>query len=224
VQGLIVFEGGCSCSTPTIASAECSSGLSLGLSTSTAYHSPSMWMRVMTPTTLRIHIQALSTSRSGYIRNWISDNRSHVRFIGDSMPCFLSEFRLTSDVTAGAASTIRVPTMSVASLAQTANNVSPLTRLDTLPSNFVRSIGVSPPNSLRSQRFEQTLKLVSTCTYLNQTGSKNPFPQVRSSAWLYLFNLATCPEQLVRASSKFLQFVEIGRKWRHEHINAFVRA
>jgi len=157
----------------------------------------------MTPTTLRaINVQAFWTSRSNYVLNWFSGNRSRVRFI---------------------ASAASAPTINAVSLAQTADNVPPLTRLGTRPSNPVGSIGISPSKNLRSERFEHALELISTYTCLDQTGSQKPFPQVRSSAWLYLFNLATCPEQLERASSKFLQFVENGRKWRHEHVNAFVR-
>ncbi|KAF8480181.1 hypothetical protein DFH94DRAFT_630604, partial [Russula ochroleuca] len=47
--------------------------------------------------------------------------------------------------------------------------------------------------------------------------------QVRSSAWLYLFDLATCPEQLEHTSRKFSQFIECGRQFRGEHSEAFVR-
>ncbi|KAI0305180.1 hypothetical protein B0F90DRAFT_1585421, partial [Multifurca ochricompacta] len=46
---------------------------------------------------------------------------------------------------------------------------------------------------------------------------------VRSSAWIYLFNLATSPNQLELASSKFSQFVESGRQFRDKHTIAFVR-
>ncbi|KAI0292933.1 hypothetical protein BC826DRAFT_1105323 [Russula brevipes] len=51
----------------------------------------------------------------------------------------------------------------------------------------------------------------------------NNSPQVRSSAWLYLFDLATCAQQLERASSKFSQFVDNRRQFRDVHVNAFVR-
>jgi len=74
----------------------------------------------------------------------------------------------------------------------------------------------------RTQRFEQTLESLST--HVSQSRFKRPSPQVRSSAWLYLFDLATCPEQLERASTKFSQFVESGRQLRVEHSTAFVRA
>lgn len=74
----------------------------------------------------------------------------------------------------------------------------------------------------RSQRFERTLEFLST--HVSQARSKTASPQVRSSAWLYLFDLATCPEQLERVTTKFSQFVESGRLFRVEHSTAFVRA
>ncbi len=88
-----------------------------------------------------------------------------------------------------------------------------------------------PPQSLipekkdkkhRTQRFEQTLESLST--RISHVRSKRPPSQVRSSIWLYLFDLATCPEQLRRVSTKFSQFVESGRQFRGEHSIAFVRA
>jgi hypothetical protein len=88
-----------------------------------------------------------------------------------------------------------------------------------------------PPRSLipekndkkhRTQRFEQTLESLSA--RISRVRSKRPSSQVRSSAWLYLFDLATCPEQLRRASTKFSQFVESGGQFRGEHSTAFVRA
>jgi hypothetical protein len=87
-----------------------------------------------------------------------------------------------------------------------------------------------PPHSLfperndqksRTQRFEQTLELLST--HASQARSKRPSPQVRSSAWLYLFDLAMYPEQLERASTFVSQFVDSGRQFRVEHSTAFVR-
>ncbi|KAF8491917.1 hypothetical protein F5888DRAFT_1860954 [Russula emetica] len=73
---------------------------------------------------------------------------------------------------------------------------------------------------LRTQRFEQTLESLST--QVSQSRSKRPSPQVRSSAWLYLFDLATSPNTW-NASKKFSQFVESGRQFRVEHSTAFVR-
>ena len=78
-----------------------------------------------------------------------------------------------------------------------------------------------PDQKTRTQRFEQTLELLSTD--VNQVRSKRPSPGVRSSSWLYLFDLAMCPEHLERASTKFSQFVNSGRQFRAEHSTAFVR-
>jgi hypothetical protein len=88
-----------------------------------------------------------------------------------------------------------------------------------------------PPHSLflekkdqktRTQRFEKTLELLST--HVSQARSKTRSPQVRSSAWLYLFDLAKCPEHLELASTLFSQFAESVRQFRVEHSTAFVRA
>lgn len=95
--------------------------------------------------------------------------------------------------------------------------VFPLCKPYTRPPHSPEKNGQKP----RTQRFEQTLEQLST--YVGQARSKRPPPQVRSSAWLYLFDLATCPEELERASAKFSQFVESGRQFRIEHSTAFLR-
>ncbi|KAI9458831.1 hypothetical protein BJY52DRAFT_1119281, partial [Lactarius psammicola] len=46
---------------------------------------------------------------------------------------------------------------------------------------------------------------------------------VRGSTWIYLFDLATRPEQLKRVSCKFSQFLDSGRHFSDKHASAFVR-
>ncbi|KAI0251952.1 hypothetical protein BJV78DRAFT_1282171 [Lactifluus subvellereus] len=75
--------------------------------------------------------------------------------------------------------------------------------------------------SSRTQRFDQTLNFLSA--QFCRIKSKKDLLQIRSSAWIYLFDLATCPEQLERISGKFSQFVESGRQFRDQHVTAFVR-
>jgi hypothetical protein len=77
------------------------------------------------------------------------------------------------------------------------------------------------PKSTRTQRFDQTLNLLSA--QFCRVQSKKDLLQIRSSAWIYLFDLATCPEQLKRTSGKFSQFIESGRQFRDQHVTAFVR-
>jgi len=158
----------------------------------------------MTASVLRgVDIQAIQalcvTSRSDYIRSF---SHSHVRFIG-------------RDVS-------KIPD-SIHDMGPFSENAEEA--LSTLSSAYTR-----PPHPLipenahkkrRTQRFEQTLESLST--HISQVRSKTPSPQVRSSVWLYLFNLATCSEQLEHASRNFSQFVESGRQFRGEHSTAFVR-
>jgi hypothetical protein len=85
-----------------------------------------------------------------------------------------------------------------------------------------RSIPEAARNSLRTQRFDKALDFLST--HIGRGHSKKDSLQVRSSAWIYLFDLATRPEQLERASGKFSEFVESGRQFRDQDVTAFVRA
>jgi len=161
-----------------------------------------MW-RLMTSTMLRgADIQALRvTSRSDYLRlrSCFSFCHSHVRSNADTV------------------STIPSPIRNKGSFFQKTGAVFPLCRPYTRPTRSLEKNGPKP----RTERFEETLELLSTS--VNQPRSKRPPPQVRSSAWLYLFDLATCPEQLERVSTKFSPFVESGREFRVEHSAAFVR-
>ncbi|KAH9958902.1 hypothetical protein BGW80DRAFT_1372378 [Lactifluus volemus] len=75
--------------------------------------------------------------------------------------------------------------------------------------------------STRTQRFDRVFDVLSTA--LNQARSKKSSLQVRSSDWLYLFDLATNPEQLERASGQFSAFIECRRQFRDQHVTAFVR-
>ncbi|KAN0111737.1 hypothetical protein V8E52_008298 [Russula decolorans] len=161
-----------------------------------------MW-RVMTSTTLRgVDIQALCvTSRSDYLRNWFSFSHSHVRSIAHT------------------ASAIPAPIRNKGPFSEKTEAFFSLSRPYTRPPHSL--FPEKNAQKLRTQRFEQTLELLST--HASQAQSKRPSPQVRSSAWLYLFDLATCPEQLERASTQFSQFVESGRRFRVEHSTAFVR-
>jgi hypothetical protein len=79
-----------------------------------------------------------------------------------------------------------------------------------------------PGSRSRAQRFDQALDFLSA--HIGRVRSKKWSPQVRSSAWIYLFDLATCPEQLQRTSDKFLEYVEGGRQFRDQDVTAFVRA
>jgi hypothetical protein len=98
--------------------------------------------------------------------------------------------------------------------------VSPLSRAYTRPP---RSLILEKHHKKhRTRRFEQTLEALST--HISQVQSKRPSSQVRSSTWLYIFDLATCPEQLEHASRIFSQFIESGRQFRGQHGEAFVRA
>lgn len=73
----------------------------------------------------------------------------------------------------------------------------------------------------RAQRFDQTLHFLSA--QFGRVHSKKDILHIRSSAWIYLFDLATRPEQLERTSGKFSQFIESGRQFRDQHVTAFVR-
>jgi len=109
----------------------------------------------------------------------------------------------------------------VRSLSTKTNDLSFPIRADTRTSRLPQSGPEITQKNLRAQRFEQTLTLISS--RISQGRSVNNSPQVRSSAWLYLFDLATCAQQLERASSKFSQFVDSRRQFRDVHVNAFVR-
>lgn len=76
--------------------------------------------------------------------------------------------------------------------------------------------------TVRSQRFERTFELLSN--QIDSALSKKYPLQVRGSTWIYLFDLATSPEQLERVSSKFSQFLDSGRQFSDKHTSAFVRA
>ena len=101
--------------------------------------------------------------------------------------------------------------------ARETNGSSPLTRADTRIPHAPPTLETTHEN-FRTQRFENALDLLST-----QIGQIRPKGQIRNSAWFYLFDLATRPEQLEHVSSKFSRFVEGGRQFRDEHANAFVR-
>lgn len=173
-----------------------------------------MW-KLMKSTTLRgVDIQALCvTSRSDYLRSCFSFNHSHVRSIGN--PSLYSPCECSLILTCSAHTVSKRPTSirNKRPFSEDTEAYFPLSRSYTRP---------FPPKNDRAQRFEQTLELL--VTHVDQALSKRPSPQVRSSAWLYLFDLATCPEQLERVSTKFSQFVESGRQFRAEHSAAFVRA
>jgi len=74
---------------------------------------------------------------------------------------------------------------------------------------------------LRTQRFDRTFELLSN--QIDRALSKKYPLQVRGSTWIYLFDLATSPEQLERVSSKFSQFLDSGRHFCDKHASAFVR-
>ena len=114
-----------------------------------------------------------------------------------------------------------MPAANKNSHAEETNGSSPLTRADTRVPHAPQSTPETTHGNFRSQRFENALDLLST--QIGQIRSKGASTQIRSSAWFYLFDLATRPEQLERVSSKFSQFVEGGRQFRDEHANAFVR-
>ncbi|KAI9511417.1 hypothetical protein F5148DRAFT_993907 [Russula earlei] len=155
-----------------------------------------MWTRMMTRTTHRG--LEIWSSCPAYIRSCFSDTSLPVRFI------------------AGTASTVRAYAVNKISLAQRVDGSFSRTDLRSLHSAVIPA-----HKDLRTQKFEQTLELIST--NIGRTNSKSRSLQVRNSAWLYLFDLAACPQQLERASSKFLQFVECGRQFHDEHVNSFVR-
>jgi len=75
--------------------------------------------------------------------------------------------------------------------------------------------------NLRSQRFHRTFESLSN--QIDRALSKNYPLQVRGSTWIYLFDLATSPEQLKCISSKFSQFLDSGRHFSDKHASAFVR-
>lgn len=110
------------------------------------------------------------------------------------------------------------------SFAGKTNDLSPITRADARLSHaHAPQSGPEPTyQNFRTQRFEKASNLLST--QIDQSRRlKGHSPPIRSTAWLYLFDLATCPEQLERVSNKFSQFVETNRPFREEHVNAFVR-
>jgi hypothetical protein len=108
------------------------------------------------------------------------------------------------------------------SFAEKTNGSSPITRADTRLSHAPQSGPETTHQNFRTQRFEKASNLLST--QIDQFRRlEGHSPPIRSTAWLYLFDLATCPEQLERISSKFSHFVESTRPFREEHVNAFVR-
>jgi len=114
-----------------------------------------------------------------------------------------------------------VPSVDEDSLAEKTDGSPPFTRADTRLSRAPQSVPETTSKNFRIQRFENALNFLST--QIGQIRPKGHSPQVRSSIWLYLFDLATCPEHLERVSSQFSRFVENGRQFRDEHVNAFVR-
>ncbi|KAI0258029.1 hypothetical protein BC834DRAFT_963960 [Gloeopeniophorella convolvens] len=78
-----------------------------------------------------------------------------------------------------------------------------------------------PGGELRTRRFEESFGFLST--HIGRKPSAEDSLQARSSTWLYLFDLATQPEQLKRVSSKFSQFVDGGRVFPEGHALAFTR-
>lgn len=106
-------------------------------------------------------------------------------------------------------------------ISEESNDSSPLTRADTRIPHAPQFTIETTHGNFRSQRFENALDLLST--QIGQLRPKGASTQIRSSAWFYLFDLATRPEQLEHVSSKFSLFVEGGRQFRDEHANAFVR-
>jgi hypothetical protein len=114
-----------------------------------------------------------------------------------------------------------VPSVNEDSLAEKTDGLPPFTKADTLLSRAPQFVPETTHKNFRIQRFENALNFLST--QISQIRPKGHSPQVRSSTWLYLFDLATCPEHLERVSSQFSRFVENGRRFRDEHVNAFVR-
>jgi hypothetical protein len=107
------------------------------------------------------------------------------------------------------------------STAEKTDGSSPITRADTRLSDAPQSGHETTHKNIRTQRFEKASNLLST--QIDRFRLKGHCPPIRGTAWLYLFDLATCPEQLEHISSKFSQFVESDRPFRDEHVNAFVR-
>jgi len=91
------------------------------------------------------------------------------------------------------------------------------------PPAFAQPIAEVAREALRSQRFDRTFELLSNQIDRTPPSKKHPL-QVRGSTWIYLFDLATRPEQLERVSSKFSQFLDSGRHFSDKHASAFVRA
>lgn len=89
------------------------------------------------------------------------------------------------------------------------------------PPAFAQPITEVPRGTLRSQRFDRTFESLSN--QIDIAPSKKHPLQVRGSTWIYLFDLATSPEQLERVSSKFSQFLDSGRQFSDKHASAFVR-
>jgi len=118
-------------------------------------------------------------------------------------------------------STIPVAVVNADTFAEKTGGSSPITRADTRLSDAPQSGPEITHNNFRTQRFEKASNLLST--QIDQFRLKGHSPPIRSTAWLYLFDLATCPEQLEHVSGKFSQFVESDRPFRDEHVNAFVR-
>jgi len=122
---------------------------------------------------------------------------------------------------AHAANTSPAPSVNEDFLSKKAGDPSHLTRALTRPPYSSRPMSEAARKSPRTQRFDQTLNFLSA--QFCRIQSKKGLPQIRSSAWIYLFDLATCPEQLERTSGKFSQFIESGRQFRDQHVTAFVR-
>jgi len=136
-------------------------------------------------------------------------------------PCALfAKQSLILSCSAHTVSTIPAPINNKGLFSEKTEAFFPLSRAYTRPSHSLSA--EKNHQKPRIQRFEQTLELLST--HVSQARSKRSPPQVRTSAWLYLFDLATCPEQLERARTQFSPFVESGRQFRVAHSTAFVRA
>ncbi|KAI0044799.1 hypothetical protein FA95DRAFT_1608264 [Auriscalpium vulgare] len=73
----------------------------------------------------------------------------------------------------------------------------------------------------RTEKFENLLAFLSS--HIGRKFTADDAKQVRSSAWIHLFGLATNEEQLKRVAAEFWKFEEGGRKFQHKHVEAFVR-
>lgn len=130
-----------------------------------------------------------------------------------------NSFRLR--FTARGFGTTTSPTIDEQSLFEKTGDLSPHNRDHLQPPAFAQPIAEVARENLRPQRFERTFELLSN--EIDRTLSEKYPLQVRGSTWIYLFDLATHPEQLERVASKFSQFVDSGRHFSDKHVSAFVR-